>query len=169
MFRIKLIKSKNPKRIPKILRRRARPIKKITPAIKKLAFKMGEIMTKENGLGLAAPQVGKSIQLFVIKNGDENIAVINPRLVATSLETEILEEGCLSFPNWWAKIERPKKIKISGLNLEGKKIELEGEGYAGRALLHEIDHLNGILFFDHIKPPYKLEQKNRKTALVFHR
>ncbi len=108
---------------------------------------MYETMKKQDGVGLAAPQVGILRRVVVIDVGEGPIELINP--VITSMKGKQREvEGCLSSPNLWGYVERPAKVKVKALNRYGKEIKVEGTELLARALCHEIDHLNGIIFTD---------------------
>ena len=138
-----------------ILSKKAKPIIKITKDIKKLAKNMFDTMYSTNGAGLAANQVGVLKRLVVINIAKENdkrypIAIINPEI--TYKNGEILEpEGCLSFPEGLrAEVKRFAKVTMNGLNLNGKKISFTWEGTLSRIIQHEIDHINGVLFIDHL-------------------
>lgn len=112
---------------------------------------MVQTMDKNNGIGLAAPQIGVSKRIIVLKTdveGQEFFELINPKILHSSRETTTEEEGCLSFPDIFIKIKRPAEIKVEGQDITGKKIKFTAKGLLARALCHEIDHLNGILFFD---------------------
>src|SRR3990172_4701475 len=139
MFRrkLKIIKTDNPKKIPRVLRRKTKPIRKITPAIKKLVQNMIPLMIGADGLGLAAPQIGKSLQLFVLNSENGPIAIVNPELVSWSRDSETMQEGCLSFPGWWGFVERPLRVTTQGKNLDDEKIEISGTDLLARALCHE--------------------------------
>jgi peptide deformylase len=129
-----------------ILRQKASPIKEIDRRIKRLARYMEEAMEKANGVGLAAPQVGVSERIIVVKIKD-SIVLVNP--VITYMEGEVLEEeGCLSIPNIVGDVTRASRIRVSGIDITGKEIDLEATDLAARAFQHEIDHLDGILFID---------------------
>lgn len=117
--------------------------------IKKLIFNMFETMAQKNGLGLAAPQIGESIQLCTINHGGEKYVLINPKITTKSWRKEICEEGCLSFPEMFIPVKRSESVKVKALNEKGEKIKLSASGLLARALQHEIDHLNGILFITH--------------------
>jgi len=137
-----------------VLRRRAEEITVIDEEIKKLASDMVETLKSIGGVGLAANQVGVSKRIFVIDrthiDGEEEaLIMINPELVESSGK-QVIEEGCLSAPGIYEDVTRAFKVKVRGLNLEGNEIEIEGERLLSRALLHEIDHLNGVLFIDHL-------------------
>lgn len=137
-----------------VLRRKAEEIKEIDGEIKKLASDMVETLKSIGGIGLAGNQVGVAKKMFVIDrthiDGEEEpLIMINPELVET-LGEQVFEEGCLSAPGIYEDVTRSRKVKVRGLNLEGREIEVEGEGLLSRALLHEIDHLNGVLFIDRL-------------------
>jgi peptide deformylase len=133
-----------------LLRQRAKKIKSIQePEIQELIFDMLETMEKSgNALGLAAPQVGKLVRLCVIKLEGKTHVLINPEIKSKSWKKEIAEEGCLSFPGQFIPIKRHKKVTVKVLDKEGQEITLKTEGLLSKALQHEIDHLDGILFID---------------------
>lgn len=139
------------------LRARCQPVKEITSEILELAQDMAETMYAAPGVGLAASQVGVSLRVAMVDvtwRHDERknpVTIINPVLVHA--EGEILsEEGCLSVPGFTAEISRHAQVIVKGLNEEGKEIELTAQGLMAVALQHELDHLNGILIFDHLSP-----------------
>src|SRR5574344_1454090 len=130
-----------------VLRQKAVPLTEVTDETRLLIDDMFTTMIAENGVGLAAPQIGTSIRLFVLMADDAIRRVfINPQIVATSAETTSFEEGCLSVPKIWAPIVRPSKITVQALNEYGKPFILEAEGYLARIIQHEYDHLEGVLF-----------------------
>lgn len=131
-----------------ILRKKCKKVDKITPRIQMILDDMAETMKEEDGVGLAAPQVGILRNIVVIDVGEGIIELINPIITEQSKETEIDVEGCLSVPQKYGEVERPSKVKVKALNREGKEFELEGEGLLARAICHELDHLNGVLFID---------------------
>ncbi|PID16454.1 peptide deformylase [Sporosarcina sp. P34] len=108
---------------------------------------MHETMMEHDGVGIAAPQVGKSIRVAIVDfdEGQDIIEMINPVVTATG-GSEVEVEGCLSFPGLFGEVERPFHVRIEAQERSGKLYELEAEGYEARAILHEIDHLNGVLF-----------------------
>jgi peptide deformylase len=147
-----------------ILRKKSREIKKeelTGKNIQQLLLDMEETMIKNNGAGLAAPQIGLNIQAVVINNGDENLFLINPKITKKSWAKEIEEEGCLSIINEkgeiiFAPLARHKKVNCVYLDENGNKKTLAAEKILARAIQHEVDHLNGILFIDYLKnPPIK--------------
>jgi peptide deformylase len=136
-----------------ILNKRAREIDVIDDKIKELAQDMMDTMHKWDGLGLAAPQVGVLKRIIVIDLYEENtqFVLINPVIISTKGEQEC-EEGCLSFPNKFGKVRRPKEIVVEALNLDGKKVRVEGKDLLAQCLSHEIDHLDGHLFVEKVLP-----------------
>lgn len=132
-----------------ILRKKSREVEVVDDKIRILIEDMIETMHKYNGLGLAAPQVGILKRVIVIDLYDDNgpMAFVNP-VIKKEKGTQIVEEGCLSFPNKFAKVERPEQIIVEALNAEGEKVKVRGKGLLAQALSHEIDHLNGNLFVD---------------------
>lgn len=136
-----------------ILRKRSREIEVIDDKIKELAQDMMETMHKWDGLGLAGPQVGVLKRIIVIDlyEDDMQFTLINPVIVKEKGVQEV-EEGCLSFPNKFGKVERPKEVVVEALDLDGKKVKLKAKDLLAQALCHEIDHLNGILFTDKVEP-----------------
>lgn len=139
-----------------ILRKKARPVKAATDDLVVLAANMLETMHKANGVGLAANQVGSLDRIIVVDlSGMEEakdfvpLAMLNPEVVAEEGKW-IVEEGCLSIPGIREEVERPDRIRVRYRDLTFTERELEAEGMTGRVILHEIDHLNGILFFDRL-------------------
>jgi peptide deformylase len=123
--------------------------------IRKLVEDMAESMYAADGIGLAAVQIGVPKRVIVIdldqKEGKKNPrAFINPKVIWASEEMAVFEEGCLSVPEIWDDVERPARIKAEYLDLDGKKVELEADGMLATCLQHEMDHLNGVLFIDHL-------------------
>jgi len=132
-----------------VLRQKAQPIKKITKKVKKLAPNMLETMYAAEGVGLAGPQVGVGKRIIVIDIGDGPLVLINPQILNKSGQARDVE-GCLSIPGRNAYVTRAAKVRVTGLDLDGRRVELEGEGYLARAFQHEIDHLDGVLFIDYL-------------------
>lgn len=134
-----------------VLRQVADPIEVIDDNIRGLAAGMIETMYGQNGVGLAAPQIGVSLRLVVIDTDPSErnpIVLINPVLVKKSRKKEAADEGCLSLPGLTASISRPAEVTVEAQDLEGNEIVIEGTDLMARALQHEIDHLDGILFVD---------------------
>ena len=136
-----------------ILRKTSREVETVDDRIKELLDDMVETMLKYNGVGLAGPQVGVLKRVIVIDlyDGEEPLKLVNPKIIKTKGEQEV-EEGCLSFPNEYAKMIRPKEVVVEALNEEGKKVKIVGKDLLAQALAHEIDHLNGVLFIDNMIP-----------------
>ena len=132
-----------------VLYKECKEVKKFDEKLGILLDDMYDTMKKANGVGLAAPQVGILKRAVVIDIGDGRIELINPQIIATSgLQTGT--EGCLSFPNVWGEVERPNYVKVKAFDRYGKEFELEGEELLARAICHECDHLNGIVFTSHV-------------------
>ncbi|MBQ9297871.1 MAG: peptide deformylase [Clostridia bacterium] len=136
-----------------ILRKKSREVEVIDEKIKTLVDDMVETMHKFDGLGLAAVQVGVLKRIVVIDLYDDKgvIVLINP-VITKEKGKQIVEEGCLSFPNKFAKVERPEQVTVEALNINGEKIKLTGKGLLAQAIAHEVDHLNGEVFIDKIMP-----------------
>ena len=136
-----------------ILRKKSRKVEVIDEKIKTLVDDMLETMYKYNGVGLAAPQVGILKRVVVIDLYDNNgpIVLINPEIVKEKGEQEV-EEGCLSFPNQFAKIVRPAEVTVKYQDIDGNEIKLKAKELLAQAISHEVDHLEGILFVDKIIP-----------------
>ncbi len=132
------------------LRKKAAPVEVIDEEIRALCNLMMQVMIRENGAGLAAPQIGVSKRIFVLDANDELHVFINPELVELSEEAEITREGCLSVPGVDAAVPRASRAVVEGLNVDGERVRLEGEGIVARAIQHEMDHLNGNLYIDHL-------------------
>ena len=136
-----------------ILRKKSREVDIIVDKIQTLIDDMIETMYKYNGVGLSAVQVGvlKRVVVIDIEDGDGVREFINPKITSTKGEHEV-EEGCLSFPNEYAKVVRPKELTVEALDREGKKFKLKAKDLLAQAVSHEIDHLDGIVFIDRMIP-----------------
>jgi peptide deformylase len=138
-----------------VLRVSAEPITfPLSPAIKKLTKDMIDTVRNADGIGLAAPQVGKSVRLVVInleKSGVPLFPLYNPKIIKRGFKKTEIEEGCLSIPGVFGMVNRPKKITLRAQNAEGQWLELSDDGWVSRVVQHEIDHINGVLILDHIK------------------
>ncbi|MCB2230854.1 peptide deformylase [bacterium] len=154
-----------------VLREVAEPVEQVDQAVKDLVSTMVDTLKKAHGLGLAAPQVGVSKRVFIVDLSAIDLTAelhvfINPEIVWKSEDEVELEEGCLSFPGIYQKIVRPARVKIRALNLDGKPFEMEADGMAARAILHEYDHLEGTLFIDHISSIARTLLKGRLKKLA---
>jgi peptide deformylase len=137
-----------------ILREKAKEVKEINPSIIKLLDNMVDTMIAADGVGLAAPQIGVSKRVVVIKVGDVLLELINPVILDKEGEA-VAEEGCLSIPNMTGDVVRAARVHVQGLNREGKMLDIHADRLMARALQHEIDHLEGILFVDLAKKTYR--------------
>jgi peptide deformylase len=132
----------------KILREKTEKVEKIDKEIKDLIKEMKKIMIQQNGVGLAANQIGKNLSIFVAYDNKKFYTFINPEIVKFSGKEKIMEEGCLSVPNVWGQIKRYEGVVVSYQDLFGKKKKLKARGLLAQIIQHEIDHLNGVLFID---------------------
>ena len=149
-----------------ILKKKSREVEEINEKIQELIDDMLETMYKANGVGLAAVQVGVLKQVIVIDIDDGNgpLVLINPKIIKEKGLQEV-EEGCLSFPNKFAKVERPAEIVIQAKDRDGDTIKVKAKELLAQAISHEIDHLNGVVFVDKIIPgtlEYVDQNKNNK-------
>jgi peptide deformylase len=139
-----------------ILRRRSQKITHFDGALARLVDDMVETMQEANGVGLAAPQIGVSRRLIIVEMPDdedyphpgERWVMCNPEIVKASRETTVGQEGCLSVAGYVGMVERPEAVTIRGQDIKGRKVRVKADGYLARAFLHEIDHLNGVLYVD---------------------
>ena len=148
-----------------VLRKEAELVKQIDGGVKQTCETMVEAMIRANGVGIAAPQIGISKRIIALDIDGNFHVMINPQIVERSEDDQQVEEGCLSIPGVNALVTRRQTARIKGFTLDEKEIEIEGEGLMARAIQHEIDHLNGVLFIDHIGPTrrrFLLKEYNRK-------
>lgn len=141
-----------------VLRQPTKPVAEIDDALRRLAADMLETMYAAPGVGLAATQVGVERSFFVYDIGDGPGAVVNPQIVERSEEWTYFE-GCLSVPDLHFEIVRPRRVRLTGLDLDGNEIEVEADELLARCFQHEVDHLNGILLLEH------LDDEQRKDAM----
>jgi peptide deformylase len=138
-----------------VLREMAEPVTELSDELRRLVEDMFDTMYAEEGVGLAAPQVGVRQRVIVVDPREPDImpfALINPEIVEVSEDVERGEEGCLSIPGLKDIVERPAAVRIEGLNLDGARVSMEADGLLARILQHEVDHLDGILFVDRVSP-----------------
>ena len=133
-----------------ILREETTPVAEITDEIRTLVANMFETMYLAKGIGLAAPQVGRTERVAVIDVDGAKFAIINPEIVSSDSKTAKSEEGCLSIPDVYGDVERPARVTVRALDIDGKEFEIEADELLGRCLQHEIDHLHGKLFLDYM-------------------
>lgn len=146
-----------------ILRKKARPVKEVDARTRRLIDDLIETMHAADGLGLAAPQVGVAQRVLVARDGDEVVALINPRVKARR-GGEVGVEGCLSMPGLHGDVKRATWIKVVAQDTAGRSVSLEAEDLFARVLQHEIDHLNGVLFTDHARELWWLEALDDEDA-----
>lgn len=163
-----------------ILRKKAKPVEKFDDELKQLVRDMAETMHKNNGMGLAATQVSKELRLFItyVSTLEEDGSVtegtlkvyINPEILEVSKETTVASEGCLSIPEIRGDVERPLRVKIKAQDLEGNSFTEEVFDYEAHCILHENDHINGVLYIDRIygKERKLMEPKLRQIKKKYH-
>jgi peptide deformylase len=138
-----------------VLRQLSKPVERVDAPLRKLADDMLETMYDAPGIGLAAIQIGEPLRMLVIdlaKEGEPPAphVFINPEILGSSDQRSVYEEGCLSIPDYYAEVERPASVRVKYLDRDAKLQEMQAEGLMATCLQHEIDHLNGVLFIDHI-------------------
>ncbi|CDR35197.1 peptide deformylase [Criblamydia sequanensis] len=143
-----------------VLRKKCKPVQGITKDVQELVQNLIDTMEAENGIGLAAPQISSTLRVFVtcvpkyLENGEVEPGIIrvfiNPEILSVSQETIAFNEGCISVPGIRGKVERPFMIRVKALNFEGQEFIEEYQGLEAVCILHENDHINGVLFFDRI-------------------
>lgn len=141
-----------------ILRQKSKRVKSIDGSVRKLAGDMIEAMHAASGAGLAAPQVGVPLRVIVVgMPGEEDFVLINPQIVRRAGERWVTE-GCLSVPGYFGEIQRAQRVTVKGKDLSGKEIRIKAEELLAQALEHEIDHLNGVLYIDHLESKDRLHK-----------
>jgi peptide deformylase len=153
-----------------ILRQKAKRVPRVDDSIRKLIDDMVDTMVAAPGVGLAAPQVGVGLRVLVIKTDQNLHALVNPEMVKAEGE-QIGFEGCLSVPGYVGEVKRALRVVARGLNRNGKQVRVKGDGLLARAIQHEIDHLDGILFTDRLTSlgtlrRVELEEEEQKAELV---
>lgn len=143
-----------------VLRQSTTPVAEVTDELRRLAEDMLETMYAAQGIGLAAPQVGRTERLAVVDVDGDKLAMFNPRIVSTEGPSEKMEEGCLSIPEVYGDVDRPTRVVVRFLDQDGQEVERSLDGLIARCVLHEVDHLDGKLFIDYLGP-FK-----RKSALA---
>jgi peptide deformylase len=135
-----------------VLRKPTKPVTEITDELRKLIADMFETMYAAEGIGLAAPQIGRTERLAVVDVDGARFTLINPTIVSQDGATEKAEEGCLSIPDIYGDVDRPGTVTIRATNESGEEFEATGNELLGRCFQHEIDHLDGKLFIDYLSP-----------------
>lgn len=151
-----------------VLREKSVPVQKVDSRIKKMISKMVKTMKDSEGCGLAAPQIGENIQVMIGIIGKKTIAMVNPVILSHSTQTNFDDEGCLSIPGEYGKVERWNDIEVEFLDERGVKMRRKLSMFDARVVQHEIDHLNGVLFTDRMTPEHLAEmhaQKKEDCAL----
>ncbi len=149
-----------------ILKKKAAKIDKIGAETRKLIADMIETMRSVHGIGLAAPQVGVSQRLAIVEMADpaggegatKLTVLINPEIVKASPDTWVAPEGCLSIPGWRGDVERPYQITVKALDRDGNRVRFDADGLLARAIQHEIDHLDGVLYIEKLVAPDRIWQ-----------
>ena len=155
-----------------VLRERSREVQAVDDEVRAFVDAMFETMDANKGVGLAANQVGVAKRVAVVEAEGKRIALVDPEITSTSGPKEAEEEGCLSIPEIFAEVTRPLQVTLEALDRDGKPYTLEADGLLARAIQHEIDHLDGILFLDHLGPMKrafmvrKYERENPKAGHV---
>lgn len=150
-----------------ILRRKAQPISAITPEIRQLTADLTETMYDQVGIGIAAPQVGVSLRLVIVDDGEGGARpLINP-VIAAQGGRVIAEEGCLSVPGIFALVERAEWVEVEALDGDGNSLRFQARGIQARVIQHEIDHLDGLLFIDRLDKATRdrIKRKIKKEGL----
>ena len=141
-----------------VLRQKAKKVSRIDGSIQRLIDDMIKTMRRANGVGLAAPQIGVPLRVIVVQMpSEEPVVLINPEIARRTGEQEVTE-GCLSVPGYYGEIKRSAEVVVKGKNRNGKVIRIRAEGLMAEAMQHEIDHLNGTLYIDHVESPEKLQK-----------
>jgi peptide deformylase len=141
-----------------VLRQKAKRVPAVDGSIRRLIDDMVETMQQQGGVGLAAPQIGISLRVVVVQMPDEEpFALVNPEIVKRRGEREVVE-GCLSVPGYAGDIKRSVSVTVKGLDRHGKPVRIKATGLKAQALEHELDHLNGVLFVDHVASPNGLRR-----------
>ncbi len=146
------------------LRKRARELKQVTPEVRQFIDDMVETMHANNGVGLAAPQVGELVRIIVVElPADEEVegsgkcyAVVNPEIIKMSRETVAANEGCLSVPGYVGEVERAEAVVVRGLDRRGKPVRIRAYDWLARVFQHEIDHCDGVLYIDRLTAPDRI-------------
>jgi peptide deformylase len=157
------------------LRKKAKKVRDVTPAVQSLVNNMIETMRVSSGVGLAAPQIDVSQRVIVVEYGEgledpekeaappKLYVVINPEIVRNSRETVSGNEACLSVPGYYGEVDRYEAVTVKGLDRDGKPLRIKAKGWLARIFQHEIDHLDGVLYIDRADPIYRVEAEESAT------
>lgn len=152
-----------------VLRKTAEPVSVFDEGLRRIVAAMFRRMDASKGVGLAAPQVGLRKRILVLNptgEAKDNLALVNPTIVARSGPQTLFDEGCLSFPGIYAEIKRPERCTVTAFDPDGKPIEKEYDGFVSRIIQHEYDHLEGVLLVDRMSPADKLANKAALEELI---
>jgi len=153
-----------------VLRQVASPVGRIDERVRRLILDMEEALAEEQGIGLAAPQIGVSERVVIIdlsRSGQQTkMALLNPEIVFASRDLVPYEEGCLSVPDVWGTVLRPSTVRVKARTLQGKSILIEADDILARVLQHEIDHLNGKLFIDYLNEEDRQKNAEKIEAIL---
>lgn len=143
-----------------VLTRKSRRITEINSEILELVQDLKDTLYAGDGVGLAAPQIGVLKRAFIIdlRDGSDPLILLNPKIIRKIGKHEDME-GCLSYPGYQGTVVRPRRVVVSGMNEKGKLVQYEAEGFMARAICHETDHLDGILYMDKAKKVYRIEEQ----------
>lgn len=146
-----------------ILRTRCEIIPEINDEFRDVVDQMSDLMLEKNGIGLAAPQVGLPWRMFIIRTSETDIIpVVNPKIISHSNSVSTDKEGCLSFPNLVLSIKRPEEVRVSYTAYDGEEVTVDLSGINARCLLHELDHINGVVFTDLVPKTKLLMAKSKR-------
>lgn len=148
-----------------VLRRRAQPVRVVTRDVQTLIDRLFQIMHDARGLGLAAPQIGVSRRVFVARLEDRQFAIVDPEILRQEGE-EVATEACLSIPGLLGDVPRAQRVTVRGRNRRNRFVTIEASGLLARILLHEIDHLDGILFTDRVRDPKTLRRVDTTSEVA---
>ena len=148
-----------------ILKKKSEEVRYDDKSLRSLTLQMIESMKKNQGIGLAAPQIGLSKKIIIVTEGEESHAFLNPRIVKQSKEKERDEEGCLSLPGLFVKVLRPKQVEVVAQTVEGEEVRVKARGLGARIFQHEIDHIEGKLIIHRISPLARWKLRNQLKKL----
>ncbi len=148
-----------------ILKAKAHKVEQIDSRVRKLALAMAETMDANEGVGLAAPQVGIPKQIIIVKDAKKNLCFVNPCIVKKSKKQYRDEEGCLSLPGIFLKVKRAEKLEVIAQTPQGKNVKIIAKGLGARIFQHEIDHLHGKLIVDRVGPLQRLRLRKKLTVM----
>ena len=148
-----------------ILKKKSEEVRYDDKSLRSLIPQMTESMKKNQGIGLAAPQIGLSKKIIIVTEGEESHAFLNPRIIKQSKEKERDEEGCLSLPGLFVKVLRPKQVEVAAKPIEGEEVRVKARGLGARIFQHEIDHIEGKLIIHRISPLARWKLRNQLKNL----